>query len=100
MAPFPLRGRRGESFSQARQPGEWKGPGFRGRGLPGRSHDPERGKQRRKTVNGGHSLSCDAYNLADDPKYHNLMRSMHGAVKQEMERTGDRWDEQHDAKYT
>jgi hypothetical protein len=38
-------------------------------------------------------------NLADDPKYHNQMRSMHNAIRQEMERTGDKWDEQHDAKY-
>jgi arylsulfatase A-like enzyme len=38
-------------------------------------------------------------NLADDPRYSNLMRMLHGAVKHEMERTGDKWDEQRDAPF-
>src|SRR5581483_2931013 len=49
-----------------------------------------------------YDLEKDPYemnNLAEDPKHHSLIRILHSAVKQEMERTGDRWDEQHDAKY-
>ena len=38
-------------------------------------------------------------NLVDDPKQHNLIRMLHGAVKQHMEETGDRWDELKDAPY-
>ena len=48
-----------------------------------------------------YDLEKDPYemnNLADEPKYYHLVRTLHGAVKQEMERTADKWDEQHDAK--
>jgi arylsulfatase A-like enzyme len=50
-----------------------------------------------------YDLEKDPYemnNLVDDSAHQNLIRMLHGAVKQQMERTGDRWDEQHDAKYT
>jgi arylsulfatase A-like enzyme len=49
-----------------------------------------------------YDLEKDPYemnNLVDDPRQQNLMRLLHGAVRQEMERTGDRWDEQHDAPF-
>jgi arylsulfatase A-like enzyme len=49
-----------------------------------------------------YDLEKDPYemnNLVDDPQQHNLIRLLHGAVKQQMERTGDRWDEQYDARY-
>ncbi len=49
-----------------------------------------------------YDLQNDPYesnNLVDDPKYHNLIRLMHGTIKQHMEDTGDRWDELKDAPY-
>ena len=47
-----------------------------------------------------YDLEKDPYemdNLADDARHSNLIRLLHGAIKQQMERTGDKWDEQHDA---
>jgi len=49
-----------------------------------------------------YDLEKDPYemnNLVDDPQYHNLSRMLHNTVRQEMERTRDKWDEQHDASY-
>ena len=49
-----------------------------------------------------YDLKNDPYelnNLVDDPNFNNTMRLLHGAVKQQIERSGDRWDEMHDAPY-
>ena len=41
----------------------------------------------------------EMHNLVDDLRQQNLIRLLHGTVKQEMERTGDKWEEMRDGQY-
>ena len=48
-----------------------------------------------------YDLEEDPYemdNPADDARHSNLIRMLYGTIKQRMQRTGDKWDEQYDVK--